>query len=82
MIINLCFKWHVHLKKKKDLHMHVHLCVSDPLPCNIMDICLSLVFQKVHVFFFCVVVVVVIIIQQDKCLVLLKVCLKRGEGEK
>lgn len=42
-----------------------------------MDICLRLIFQKiVDIFFFCVVIVVVI--QQDECLVLLEVCLKRG----
>lgn len=45
-----------------------------------MDICLILIFQKIiHIFFFFVVVVVIVIIQQDKGLVLLKVCLKRGQ---
>lgn len=58
--------------------MGVQVC--DPQPCNIMDICLSLIFQKIiHVFFFFVVVVIIVIIQQDKGLVLLKVCLKRGQ---
>lgn len=48
-----------------------------PLPCNIMDIDLRLIFQKmIRIFHFFVVVVV--IIQQDKGLVLLTVCLQRG----
>lgn len=57
----------------------VCVCVcSGVLPCNILDVCFCIVFQKItHIYFFFI--VVILIVQQNKGLILLKVCLKRGE---
>lgn len=47
------------------------------LPCNIQGICISLIVQKFNLIFF--IVIIIVIIQQDKCLVLLNVCLRGKE---
>lgn len=48
------------------------VCVcSKVLPCNILDVCFGIIFQKIiHIFFFFI-VVIIIIVQQNKGLILL-----------
>lgn len=47
------------------------------LPCDIMDICLSLIYQKIPIII--ILIIIIIIIQQDKGLVLLEVGLRREQ---
>ena len=65
------------------LTARVCVCAIRSLPCNILDACFCIILQKIiHIFFFFIIIIsiiLIIIIQQNKGLILLKVCLKRGE---
>lgn len=82
LLINVCI---FHTKSAKTLRQmeleckqHIFVC-SGVLPCNILDVCFCNIFQKIIHIFFLFIVIIIIIVQQNKGLILLKVCLKRGE---